>query len=116
MVSPINLISQVDNFKSQTEFDNGTAIGMPPIYFHNRKTGPITNLNNSNSYSPDYNPIKRFVNRQAPSTVLTEAFLKSRILLGPVFMHNEAATKYSMISKVSDSTMDIRKYDLNITA
>ena len=49
MVSPINLISQVDNFKSQTESDNGTAIGMPPIYFHNRKTGPITNLNNSNS-------------------------------------------------------------------
>ena len=116
MVIPVNLVNQIDSFRPQTEFDNGTAIGMPPIYYHNRKTGPITNLNNSNSFSPDYNPIRRHVSRQAPSTLLTEAFLKSRILLGPVYMYNEAATKYSMISKVSDSTQDIRKYDLNVAA
>ncbi len=116
MVSPINFTNQPENFNSQTEFENGTAIGMPPIYFQNRKIGPITNLNNSNSYTPDHNPIKRYSNKLAPSGLLTEAFLKARIFFNPVFMHNEAATRYNMISQISISSSQIKNNVMRLVA
>ena len=101
MVSPINFTSSPENFNSQTEFENGSAIGIPPINFTSRKISPATNLNNLNTYNPDYNPAKRYNPAMSPSQgILTEAFLKARQLFGPVFMHNEATTKYSMISKI----------------
>ena len=109
MVSPINFTNQPENFNSQTEFDNGTAIGMPPIHFHNRKNAPISNLNNTNVYNPDYNPIRRYSSKQAPSNgSLTEAFLKARITFNPVYMHNEAAIRYQMISRVFTNNNDLR--------
>ena len=108
MVNPINFTNQPENFNSQTEFDNGTAIGMPPINFSNRKLSPVTNLNNANSYTPDYNPVKRYSSKLSPSGLLTEAFLKARIFFNPVFMHNEAATRYQMISRVFYSNDDIK--------
>ena len=39
--------------------------------------------------------------RQSPSTVSAEAFLKSRISLNPVYLHNEMITK---IQNISDLT------------
>jgi|TARA_B100000287_G_C20473020_1_gene718014 hypothetical protein len=116
MVSPINFTNQPENFNSQTEFDNGTAIGMPPINFSSRKLSPVTNLNNTNSYTPDYNPVKRYSSKLSPSGLLTEAFLKARIFFNPVFMHNEAATKYDMISKISTSSSDIKNNEMRLVA
>ena len=109
MVSPINFTNQPENFNSQTEFENGTAIGMPPIQFNNRKNPPISNINNVNTYNPDYNPVRRYNSKQAPSNgSLTEAFLKARITFNPVFMYNEASTRYQMISKIFISNRDLR--------
>ena len=116
MVNPLHLPHNPENINHRTEFDNGTAIGMPPIYFQNRKIGPITNLNNSNSYTPDHNPIKRYSNKLAPSGLLTEAFLKARIFFNPVFMHNEAASKYNMISQISISSSQIKNNEMRRAA
>tara|TARA_B100001540_G_C15190533_1_gene366217 strand:+ start:54 stop:404 length:351 start_codon:yes stop_codon:yes gene_type:complete len=115
MVSPVNFTNSPDNFRPETEFDNGTAIGMPPIHYHNRKTPPISNINNLNTYNPDYNPVRRYNNNSAPSNgSLTEAFLKARITFNPVFMHNEAATRYQMISKLFYSSDDIKNNLLKV--
>ena len=109
MVNPLNLPYNPENINHRTEFDNGTAIGMPPIHFHNRKNAPISNLNNTNVYNPDYNPIRRYNSKQAPSNgSLTEAFLKARITYNPVYMHNEAAIRYQMISRVFTNNSDLR--------
>ena len=115
MVSPINFTNQPENFNSQTEFDNGTAIGMPPIHYHNRKMAPISNINNMNTYSPDYNPVRRYNQNSSPSNgSLTEAFLKARITFNPVYMHNEAATKYQMISKIFFTGEEIKNNMLRV--
>ena len=80
MVYPVNNIQNPEFSNLTTEFDNGTAIGMPPIQFNNRKNPPISNINNVNTYNPDYNPVRRYNSKQAPSNgSLTEAFLKARI-------------------------------------
>ena len=43
------------------------------------KVPPISNLNNVNVYNPDYNSVKRYSSKQAPSNgSLTEAFFKSQ--------------------------------------
>ena len=89
---------------------------MPPINFSSRKLSPVTNLNNTNSYTPDYNPVKRYSSKLSPSGLLTEAFLKARIFFNPVFMHNEAATKYDMISKISTSSSDIKNNEMRLVA
>ena len=109
MVYPVNNIQNPELSNLTTEFENGTAIGMPPIHFHNRKNAPISNLNNANVYNPDYNPIRRYNSKQAPSNgSLTEAFLKARITFNPVYMHNEAAIRYQMISRVFTNNNDLR--------
>jgi|TARA_B100000287_G_C20625472_1_gene777610 hypothetical protein len=108
MVNPLNSPYSPENINHRTEFENGTAIGMPPINFGERKNTPVSNINSLNTYSPEHNPIRRYNKNLAPSSVLTEAFFKSRILSNPVYMHNEAATRYQMISKVFFSSDDIK--------
>ena len=108
MVNPLNSPYSPENINHRTEFDNGTAIGMPPINFSTRKNAPITNVNNSNEYTPSHNSSRRYSKNLAPSGILTEAFFKSRVLFGPVFFHNEAAVKYQNISKIFYSSNDIK--------
>ena len=79
MVYPVNNVQNPVVSNLTTEFENGNAIGMPPIHFHNRKVPPISNLNNVNVYNPDYNSVRRYNSKQAPSNgSLTEAFFKSQ--------------------------------------
>ncbi|MFL2679020.1 MAG: hypothetical protein ACJ0GH_01390 [Alphaproteobacteria bacterium] len=109
MVIPLNTATNFQNENYKAEFDNGTAIGMPPINYNSRRITPLTNTNNLNSYDPNYNPVKRYNKNLAPSSgVLTEAFLKSRVLFTPLYMHNEASTRYEMISKIYYSSDDIK--------
>ena len=108
MVNPLHLPHNPENINHRTEFDNGTAIGMPPINFGIRKNAPITNVNNTYEYNPSHNSSRRYSKNLAPSGILTEAFFKSRILFAPVFFHNEAAIKYLNISKINYSSNDIK--------
>ncbi len=107
MVYPVSNINPELN-NHQIQFENGTAIGMPPINFADRKISPPTNINTINNYSPEYNPVRRINKNLAPSSVLTEAYLKSRISLNPVFLSNEAITRYNMISKIFFDNNDIK--------
>ena len=108
MVIPLNTATNFQNENYKAEFDNGTAIGMPPISFSARKNAPITNANNSYEYNPSHNSSRRYSKNLAPSGILTEAFFKSRVLLGPVFFHNEAAVKYQNISRIFSTSNDIK--------
>ena len=108
MVNPLHTPYNPENINYRTEFDNGTAIGMPPISFSTRKPSPITNVNNSYEYNPSHNGSRRYSKNLAPSAILTEAFFKSRVLLGPVFFHNEAAVKYQNISRIFSTSNDIK--------
>ena len=109
MVNPLNSPYSPENINHRTEFDNGTAIGMPPIHFHNRKTPPISNLNNLNVYNPDYNSVRKYSSKLAPSNgSLTEAFLKARITFNPVYMHHEASVRYQNISRIFTSSNDLK--------
>ena len=108
MVNPLYSPHNPENINHRTEFDNGTAIGMPPINFGIRKNAPITNVNNTYEYNPSHNSSRRYSKNLAPSGILTEAFFKSRILFSPVFFHNEAAIKYQNISRIFSSSNDIK--------
>lgn len=108
MINTLNNFQNPELLNLQTEFDNGTAIGMPPISFSTRKNAPITNVNNTYEYNPSHNSSRRYSKNLAPSGILTEAFFKSRILFGPVFFHNEAAIKYQNISRIFSSSNDIK--------
>ena len=108
MVNPLNLTNNFDSTNYQTEFENGTAIGMPPINFSTRKNVPLTNINSVNGYNPSDNFARRYNKNSAPSGLLTEAFLRSRLSFNPVFFHNEAAIKYQNISKIFTSSDDIK--------
>ena len=109
MVYPVNNIQNPELSNLTTEFENGTAIGMPPIHYHNRKVPPIYNLNKLNVYNPHDNPVRRYSSKQAPSNgSLTEALLKARITFNPVFMHNEASLRYQMISRMFTSSSDLK--------
>ena len=79
MVYPVNNIQNSDVSNLKTEFENGTAIGMPPIHFDNRKIPPVSNLNNVNVYNPDYNLVKRYSSKQFPSNgFFNGGFFKSQ--------------------------------------
>ena len=108
MVNPLYTPYNPEIINHRTEFDNGTAIGMPPISFSTRKNAPITNVNNSYEYNPSHNSSRRYNKNLGPSGILTEAFFKSRVLLSPVFFHNEAAIKYQNISRIFSSSNDIK--------
>ena len=108
MVNPLYTPYNPEIINHRTEFDNGTAIGMPPISFSTRKNAPITNVNNSYEYNPSHNSSRRYNKNLAPSGILTEAFFKSRVLLSPVFFHNEAAIKYQNISMIFSSSNYIK--------
>ena len=108
MVNPLHSPHNPENINQRTEFDNGTAIGMPPISFSTRKNAPITNVNNTYEYNPSHNSSRRYSKNLAPSGILTEAFFKSRVLLSPVFFHNEAAVKYQNISRIFSTSNDIK--------
>ena len=108
MVNPLHSPYNPEIINHRTEFDNGTAIGMPPISFSTRKNAPITNVNNSYEYNPSHNSSRRYSKNLAPSGILTEAFFKSRVLLSPVFFHNEAAIKYQNISRIFSTSNDIK--------
>ena len=91
-----------------------TANGMPI-------NGPrIVNSVNNNLRSKEYaekENLKSLYSRNiAPSIAYdTEKFLKAKNLLSPIFNHNEAITKYDMISRLENKNKDFQS-QINILA
>ena len=89
-------------------FNEEIANGMPVVN-PQRKIFKLNPIENSNQYSE-----KNFTTRHhpflAPSSGSTaEAFLKSRYSFNPVYIHNEPATRYAMISTLHEKTSEIKK-------
>ena len=107
MVNLINPILENPN-QNRIFHNNDFANGMPLIS-EVRQNFPPTSLNNSNAFNQQYHKPKRYSESGSPAHGSpAEAYLKARILFQPVFMQNEAATKYSMISKMSINSNQIR--------
>lgn len=107
MVNLINPIIESPN-QNRVFHDNDFANDMPPVS-EARQYFPPTSLNNSNAFNQQYHKPKRYSESGSPAHGSpAEAYLKARILFQPVFMQNEAATKYSMISKMSINSNQIR--------
>ena len=91
-----------------------TANGMPI-------NGPrIVNSVNNNLRSKEYaekENLKNLYSRNiAPSIAYnTGKFLKAKNLLSPIFNHNEAITKYDMISRLENKNKDFQS-QINILA
>ena len=64
-------------------------------------TLPVNDVQNSGHLNYTNYYASRANKRQSPSTVSAEAFLKARISLNPVYLHNEMITK---IQNISDLT------------
>ena len=65
------------------------------------QTLPLSDVQNSGQINHNNFYSSRANKRQSPSTVSAEAFLKARISLNPVYLHNEMITK---IQNISDLT------------
>ncbi len=65
------------------------------------QTLPINDVQNSGHINYNNYYASRANKKQSPSTVSAEAFLKARISLNPVYLHNEMITK---IQNISDLT------------
>ena len=89
-------------------FSDEIANGMPVVN-PQRKVFNVTPTNTLNPYNE-----KSFAKRHhpflAPSNASTaEAFFKARMSFGPVFIHDEAATKYALISALPIVSSEIKK-------
>ena len=111
----IENLSSLQNFNKVNPFSRvDTANGMPI-------NGPrIVNSVNNNLRSKEYaekENLKTLYSKNiAPSIAYdTEKFLKEKNLLSPIFNHNEAITKYDMISRLENKNKDFQS-QINILA
>ena len=89
-------------------FNDEIANGMPVVN-PQRKVFNVTPTNSSHPYNQK-NFAKRYHPFLAPSNASTaEAFFKARMAFDPVFIHNEAATKYALISSLPIASSEIKK-------
>lgn len=83
------------------------AKGVPHQTINRNFSQPIDQNNNLNPYNRENSEIikkKLYSPKLSPSTVSTESYLKARSNKGPIFMHNEAMTKYYFISQIHISS------------
>ena len=111
----IESLSSIQNFNKVNPFSKvDTANGMPI-------NGPrIVNSVNNNLRSKEYaekENLKNLYSRNiAPSIAYdTEKFLKAKNLLSPIFNHNEAITKYEMISRLENKNKNFQS-QINVLA
>jgi hypothetical protein len=113
MVDIVNPVYSLPSNQQFVPFEDSTANGMPPISQNMRKINPLIDVSNSNQYDKNRRPEKRYHPFNAPSAGSpAESFLKSRYNFSPVFMHNEAMTRYSMISAMSVTSSDIKHKEI----
>ena len=100
MINPnYNYVDPISN-----HFTDNIAKGVPhPVANRNiiREVDDNHNLSPYNRENSELLKRKIYSPKLAPSQgITTEAFLKSRELFGPIYVHNEKVTKYLMISSI----------------
>ena len=75
------------------------------------KVNSVNNNLRSKEYAERENLKNLYSRNIAPSIAYdTEKFLKAKNLLSPIFNHNEAITKYDMISRLENKNKDLENY------
>ena len=109
-LSKIPTIAQQHNTTSQI----GIANAMPSSNL--RVVEPLTRNFPSKEYVQKQNFRTISAKDFAPSIATSaENFLKSYSILAPIYNHNEAKTKYDMISQIGMKSTDIKK-EVNVLA
>ena len=108
-----NLVVAPNNsFNPYSKIDtaNGMPINGPRI------VPPVNNSLRSKEFVEKETLKNIYSKNLAPSTAFdTERFLKAKNLLSPIFSHNEAVTKYEMVSRIANKNKDF-KSQINILA
>ena len=101
-------LSNLNNFTKVSPYSRvDTANAMPTNAL--RIVEPVNSNARSKEYVQDQNFKELYAKNYSPSSGFsTEKFLKSKFNLSPVYIQNEAKTKYDMISKIP-----LKKSDLN---
>ena len=76
---------------------------MPSINDASLQALPVNDVQNSGHINYNNYYASRANKRQSPSAVSAEAYLKSRISLSPIYIHNEMLTKIQNISDLTKS-------------
>ena len=111
----IESLSSIQNFNKVNPFSKvDTANGMPINNY--RVVDPVSNSLRSKEFISKEN-FKNLYTRtfSFSNGDSTEQFLKSKYLLAPVYIYNEAKTKYDMISKL-DISLPSLKLNVDIFA
>ncbi len=88
----------------QMNIANAVPLGKP------RVVEPISHNSRSKEYVQRQSFREIQAKNLAPSTATsTENFIKAFSILAPVYSHNEAKTKYDMISQIGMKNLDIRE-------
>ena len=97
--------SNQSNYQSRrpdsVNFTSSSAKLMPSRNDTLIQTLPVNDVQNSGHLNYNNYYASRANKRQSPSTVSAEAFLKARISMNPIYLHNEMITK---IQNISDLT------------
>ena len=101
-------LSNLNNFNKVSPFSKvDTANAMPTNGL--RVVDPVHKNIRSKEYVQKQNIREIYSSNLSPASASsTENYLKSKSILAPVYIHNEARSKYEMISR-----MPINKVDLN---
>ena len=108
-------LSNLNNFNKVSPFSRVDTANAMPIK-NLRVVDPVNQNLRSKEYVQNQNLREIYSRNLAPSSsVTTEKFLKSKSILSPVYMNNEAKTKYEMISRIPFHKQDLNS-QINILA
>ena len=104
----IESLSSIQNFNKVNPFSKvDTANGMPINNY--RTVNPVSDSIRSKEFISKENFKNLYTKTFSYSNGdTTETYLKSKNLMTPVFIYNEAKTKYDMISKLDTSLPNIK--------
>ena len=112
MVTPLSNIVHTDNnsySQNKVPISDNIANNMPNGLLRIPEIQNNKNINNQIHHKMMKNI---FTHQLAPSSSLTESFVKARSLLSPIFRNNEAIAKYESISMAPIKLAQVKK-DLN---
>ena len=91
-------LSVLNNFTKVSPYSKVDTANAMPINQH-RTVTPVQNNLRSKEYVQKQNIREIYSSNLSPSSsISTEKYIKSKSNFSPIFMHNEARTKYELIS------------------
>ena len=100
-------LSTITNFTKVSPYNKVDTANAMPINQH-RTVNAVQNSLRSKEYIQKQNIREIYSSNLSPSSsISTEKYIKSRANFSPIFMHNEARTKYELISRIPMNKKDL---------